>query len=310
MCGVRMTAAIDEFVLDMTASGRFNSPRTEASYRRTLELHADDVENRDPRYTNRDDVKRTLRRWSGPNTKAKQRSMLVSFYDYLLEEGWRKDNPARQTRRPRKRPPKVYRLTRPETWALLQAARARRERRAIYLGVCAGLRRGELIGLQGRHFQRQGWVWVSEDIAKGGRERWVPVIADLAPIVDEIRADVGLGEYVLPSEQFGDPGINRRPVPRRCQPSSPQALWRLVRRVGVDAGIGVPVTPHMLRHAFADHLARFTGVRIAQAMLGHADVSTTQAYLGAVPLDDLVAATAGFSFLHPGARVQRQRAPG
>jgi hypothetical protein len=42
-------------------------------------------------------------------------------------------------------------------------------------------------------------VWVSSDIAKGRRERWVPVIADLEGVVDEIRNHVAADEYVLPA---------------------------------------------------------------------------------------------------------------
>ncbi len=42
------------------------------------------------------------------------------------------------------------------------------------------------------------------------------------------------------------------------------------------------------RHAFADHIARETGdVRTAQALLGHATLGTTEAYLSAPGLDDL-----------------------
>ena len=68
----------------------------------------------------------------------------------------------------------LYRLTEAEVVALLRAACGVREARAIFIGVCAGLRNAELRGLQGRHFERLGWIWVSADIAKGGRERWVP----------------------------------------------------------------------------------------------------------------------------------------
>jgi hypothetical protein len=58
------------------------------------------------------------------------------------------------------------------------------------LGVCAGIRNYELRHLQRRHFERPGWVHVSGDIAKGGRERWVPVLPELEPIVAEVLANV------------------------------------------------------------------------------------------------------------------------
>lgn len=119
----------------------------------------------------REDVKRTLRRWKHGNTQGTNRSKLVSFYGWTMEEGLRKDNPAQQTRRPRRRPAQKSRLTEAEVMAILGAAQGRRERRAIYLGLCAGLRNSELRGLQGRHFARDGLIWVSSDIAKGRRER-------------------------------------------------------------------------------------------------------------------------------------------
>jgi integrase len=179
--------AIDLYVADMVSEGTFRSPWTERGYRSTLVAHAEDVDNRDPRYVGREDVKRTLTRWPHPSTQSVNRSKLIAFYDWFLQEGYRKDNPARATRRPRRRPKSAYRMNEAEVVALLEAVQTEREARAIFLGVCAGLRNAELRGLQGRHFARPGWVWVSDDIAKGSRERHVPVLRDLAPIADDIR---------------------------------------------------------------------------------------------------------------------------
>lgn len=159
---MKFSEAIEEFVRDQWSQGRMRSPATERSYRSVLYRHREDVENRDPAYIGREDVKRTLRHWSHPNTQANHRSILVSFYAWAMEEGYRKDNPALQTRRPKRRPAIVYRLTLDETVALLEEASSPRERRAIFLGLCAGLRNQELRGLQGRHFERSGWVEVSK----------------------------------------------------------------------------------------------------------------------------------------------------
>ncbi len=54
---MRFSAAVDVYVQEMFAEGRFNSPATEENYRATLAKHAEDVGNRDPKLTNRDDVK-------------------------------------------------------------------------------------------------------------------------------------------------------------------------------------------------------------------------------------------------------------
>ncbi len=258
--------------------------------------HAEDVANRDPRYTSRDDVKRTLARWPHPNSRGKQRSIFVSFYDWLVEEGLRPHNPARQTRRPKRRASEIYRLTSEETVAMLGATRDRRERRAIWLGICAGLRNAELRGLQGRHFQRPGFIWVSADIAKGKRERRVPVVAQLDQVVEEIRRTVQVNHFVLPAQRWRDPGVNRDMADKRDYQSSSNALRQLVRRVGRRAGIAAPLHPHLLRHAYADHIAKHAGVRNAQALLGHATISTTEIYLGAPTPDELRRAVEGFSF--------------
>jgi integrase/recombinase XerC len=293
---VNFHAAIELYVRDQRAQGRINSDRTEQAYRQVLDLHAADVGNRDPRTTNRDDCKRTLIRWAHPNTLATRRGVLVSFYDWALEEGLRKDNPARQTRRPKTRPPQVYRLTRGEAVAMLNSTQGTLERRVIYLGICAGLRSAELRGLQGLNFQRDGFVHVTAQIAKGNRERWVPIIEELQPVVDEIRQAVAPAHFVLPSMVTADPPFNTRTREVPTQPVAAKTVWRVVGRVAVRAGIGAHVHPHLMRHAFAEHIARNTGLLVAQAMLGHANVGTTRAYVGSASLDEVALAVRGLRF--------------
>lgn len=303
---VRFYDTIEQYVEDMRNQGRMSSNKTERQYRDVLYLHAEDSQLRDPRMTTRDDVKRTLRRWSNPNTQANRRSILVSFYDWLMEEGYRRDNPARQTRRPRKRKPAVYRMTLEETLKLMAAARGTRERRLIYLGVCAGLRAQELQGLQGRHFARKGWIWVSKDIAKNKSERWIPVIPDLEPIVEDIRLNVGANDYVIHKEQSFLTGDHRTRRHYPTEPTSTQTLWRIVRGVGERANIAASIHPHLMRHAFADHIARHAGTRVAQALLGHANLGTTQTYLGQHTLDELAAAVSGLSLAEEGGHTENE----
>jgi integrase/recombinase XerD len=297
---VRFSRAIDLYLLDMQAQGRISSDRTVKSYYDVLTAHADDAgRGQDPRVTAREDVKATLRRWRNPNTQRTRRAVLVSFYDWMVEEGYRPHNPARQTRAPRARKPSVYHMTYEETARFLMAAASQRERRVCFLGVCAGLRAAELRNLQGRHFARPGWVWVSADIAKGGHERWVPVLTDLEPVVVEIQEHLESQHYVIPAQQFADPGVNLRPTDQPEQRSDPKTLWRLARRVGKRAGIAAPTGPHVMRRAFADHIARWAGVEYAQILLGHADIATTQLYLGERSLDEVAGAVRNTSFFAP-----------
>ena len=68
-------------------------------------------------------------------------------------------------------------------------------------------------------------------------------------------------------------------VSPRGKSFSRMGLWKLIRRHARTAGIDKPLSPHKLRHSFATHLVeRGAALRVVQAMLGHADLSTTQIY--------------------------------
>lgn len=300
--------AIDHYMADMIAEGRINSPTTERTYRAALMCHAEDVSNRDPRCTNREDVKRTLGRWKHPNTRSQSHAILRAFYDWAMEEGHRSDNPARQVRKAKRRQPTRYRLTSDETVRVLEAARGTRERRCISLGICAGLRRGELAGMQGRHFRRPGLVWVSADIGKGRKERWIPVIETLEPVWLEIAQSVADNEYVVPPQHFNDPGRNHVAVDDATKPPCPQVIWRIVRDAGRRAALPAEIAPHTLRHAFCDHVARHAGVRVAQIVMGHAGMETTEGYLGKPTVDELLASMQGLRIEAASAGPKSQRA--
>jgi integrase/recombinase XerC len=294
---MKFSEAVDLYIVDRRRYGRINSDRTEASYRARLYAHGEDVGNRDPRTVSRPDIKRTLERWPYPNTQLNAHNILISFYDWAMEEGMRKDNPARQVRKAKKRDTTVYRLTRGEVAAMMDNCGTVRERRTIVLGVCAGARNQELRGLRGEHFRRDGYVWISADIGKGERERWVPVLPEAVGVVEGIRDTVGLDQYVIPARRPSNPPLNTKWREYPEKPSSPQAIWRIVQEVAVRAGIAAHIHPHLLRHAYGDHIAKHAGLRAAQALLGHASVDTTAStYVDKPDLDELSVSVHGLTY--------------
>ncbi len=101
---------------------------------------------------------------------------------------------------------------------------------------------------------------------------------------------------MLPAQRFRNPPFNTEQQDLLRRSSSSQALRQLVMRVAGRAGIAAHMYPHALRHGFAEQIARRADTRSAQHLLGHANLGTTDTYLGKPTLDEMVAAVAGVSY--------------
>jgi integrase/recombinase XerD len=146
----------------------------------------------------------------------------------------------------------------------------RRDRAMVEVLYAAGLRVSELVSLRIDQCNLEvGYVGIT---GKGDKQRIVPIGR---PAVEQLQ------EYVLVARPVL---LKRRSsrfvfVTRRGTPLTRQAFWKLLRARGQRAGIARLPSPHMLRHSFATHLLqRGADLRSVQAMLGHADIATTQIY--------------------------------
>ncbi|MEM7295295.1 MAG: site-specific tyrosine recombinase XerD [Pseudomonadota bacterium] len=211
------------------------------------------------------------------STRARRLSAIKQLYRFAYEEGLRSDNPAIQISGPGKdkRLPKT--LTPEEVDRLLAAAREKgrgdderlRNTCLMELLYATGMRVSELVTLPVAAARGDPRMLLVR--GKGGKERLVPLSPDardaMAAWLKHIDETETKSRYLFASRSAAG-HLTRH------------AFYQLIKSLAVAAGVSPEkVTPHTLRHAFATHLlAGGADLRAIQAMLGHADVSTTEIY--------------------------------
>lgn len=190
-----------------------------------------------------------------PVTKKNAQATIRSFFHYLYITGVRKDNPTLLLL-PIKVPRRVPRPI--KTSALvkgIQASATSEETLMILLGAYAGLRRSEIASLHTQDYE-DGWLTIT---GKGGHARRIPAHPALIPYLE--RKTVG---YYFPGRLS--------PTKHRHPDNVAKTITRL---------LGKGYTAHQLRHWFAtDAYAKRPSIRAVQLLLGHANVTTTQSYIG------------------------------
>jgi len=129
-----------------------------------------------------------------------------------------------------------------------------------------GLRISEALGLTGRDAPLAEVIRIA---GKGGKERQVPVLPAARAAVEAYRA-------ACPIDLAPDAPLFRGARGGRL---APQVLRRAMAQARMQMGLPATATPHALRHSFATHLLNRGGdLRTIQELLGHARLSTTEAY--------------------------------
>ena len=273
--------ALDDF-LSMLSAERNASRHTLDAYRRDVRDFFDLLHRRrvTPATARPDDVVAWLERQRKAGRKAstvaRRMAALRGFYAHLLRERLITRDPTEHIEQPRLSRPLPRTLSREAVAALVESPdvttpRGLRDRALLELLYASGLRASECLALRVRDVNRSaGYLHA---MGKGRKERLVPIGAEALAWLDRYLA---VGRPALLASGRESPLIFVNP---RGRALSRQSLWQLVLRAARRAGLRQHVSPHTLRHCFASHLLEGgADLRAVQAMLGHADISTTQIY--------------------------------
>lgn len=295
--------------LEMMAAEAGAARNTLLAYRRDLE-GASALMSGELAGADRPALERLGREWSqlSAASVARKSAALRRFFGFLQEEGDRQDDPSAALARPNSVRPLPRVLGQAEVLAMFAAAEAaveaarphaRRTLALLELLYGSGLRATELVSLPRAAVRpREPFLILS---GKGGRERLVPISARAADAVQKWREEVPVDVRWL--------------FPSRATHLSRVRLFQIIRALAADAGLAPErVSPHVLRHAFATHLLEGgADLRTLQALLGHADIATTQIYThvdaqrlvdlvnSRHPLSDMALADAALTGRHPNA---------
>jgi integrase/recombinase XerD len=118
---------------------------------------------------------------------------------------------------------------------------------------------------------------------KGRKQRLVPIgevaLAGLRAYLETARPTFLPGGGGTKAKGKVTSASNALFLTRLGRAMSRQSFWKLIGRYASAAGIRKRISPHKLRHSFATHLVeRGADLRAVQAMLGHADIGTTEIY--------------------------------
>jgi integrase/recombinase XerD len=274
--GVSDDRALIERFLEMLRAESGAAANTIAAYETDLRLASQALDGR-LYEAGRPEIERLAGGWQdlARATVARKSAALRRFFGFLAEEGHRADDPGAALPRPgaARRLPKILGTT--DVDALFAAIAARQARvppdpldlrlaALIELLYGSGLRATELVSLPRNAIHPDRPFLILK--GKGGRER-------LVPISDRARAAVALWRGQVPPDKAWLFPSGKKHLTR-------VRLYQIVRALAAEAGIPPDrVSPHVLRHAFATHLLEGgADLRALQAMLGHADIATTEIY--------------------------------
>jgi integrase/recombinase XerD len=212
-----------------------------------------------------------------PRSQARIISGLKSFFNYLVFEDYRADNPMDLIESPkigRKLPDTLSENEINQLIAAIDLSKAEGERNRAILETLygCGLRVSELTGI------KLSDLYFEEDFikvtGKGDKQRFVPISAINKKYINiyskEIRVHLNI------KDGFQDTLF----LNRRGKQLTRAMIFTIVKDLAEKIGLKKNISPHTFRHSFATHLLENgADLRAIQQMLGHESITTTEVYM-------------------------------
>jgi len=212
-----------------------------------------------------------------PKSQARIISGLKSFFNYLIFEDYRKDNPLELIESPKTGRKLPDTLSKEEVNSLVDAidlskAEGTRNYAIIETLYGCGLRVSELINLKlSDLFFAEGFIKVT---GKGDKQRFVPIAAYTQKYIDIYKNEVR-NHLSIKAGNEDFLFLNRRGAQL-----TRAMIFTIIKQLAVKSGITKNISPHTLRHSFATHLLEGgADLRAIQLMLGHESITTTEIYM-------------------------------
>jgi len=212
-----------------------------------------------------------------PRSQARIISGLKSFFNYLVFEDYREDNPLDLIESPkigRKLPDTLSENEINQLIAAIDLSKAEGERNRAMLETLygCGLRVSELIGL------KVSDLYFEEDFikvtGKGDKQRFIPISNLNKKYINIYRKEVRV--HLKIQEGFQDILF----LNRRGKQLTRAMIFTIVKNLAEQIGLGKNISPHTFRHSFATHLLENgADLRSIQQMLGHESITTTEVYM-------------------------------
>ena len=214
---------------------------------------------------------------SSPRTQARTISSLRAFFDYLIFEDYRKDNPTDLIESPKLGMKLPDTLSEEEINNLLASidlslSHGERNKAILETIYSCGLRVSELVKLKlSDLFFEEGFIRV---LGKGNKERFVPIHSEAQKLINSYVNHIR--NHIKPVKGFEDFVF----LNRRGKGLSRQMIFMILKDLATNIDLRKKISPHTLRHSFATHLLkRGADLRAIQQMLGHESITTTEIYV-------------------------------